>query len=246
MEQLNRNAISIHALREEGDLFLRCSGGGVLSISIHALREEGDRTGLTLSVIISNFYPRPPRGGRRPRSDRCCPAMRFLSTPSARRATDGRYRCGRAKHISIHALREEGDLGIKTGGGVLVISIHALREEGDDTGARLHGRGKNFYPRPPRGGRQAFACWLAGCETFLSTPSARRATSRSWFAVCRLIYFYPRPPRGGRRLLSVVGMATVLFLSTPSARRATGAVGLDLGVIDFYPRPPRGGRREPS
>ena len=172
-----KNRISIHALREEGDLFLRCSGGGVLSISIHALREEGDRTGLTLSVIISNFYPRPPRGGRRPRSDRCCPAMRFLSTPSARRATDGRYRCGRAKHISIHALREEGDFKVVVcglpfdlflstpsarrataavggGNGDGVISIHALREEGDAS-----------HPNRSQ----------SDCR-FLSTPSARRAT----------------------------------------------------------------------
>ena len=35
-------AISIHALREEGDLHPRCSHGGWSAISIHALREEGD------------------------------------------------------------------------------------------------------------------------------------------------------------------------------------------------------------
>ena len=34
----------------------------------------------------------------------------FLSTPSARRATSRRLFGGEVVHISIHALREEGDL----------------------------------------------------------------------------------------------------------------------------------------
>ena len=34
------------------------------------------------------------------------------------------------------------------------ISIHALREEGDTNGARSIWTQQNFYPRPPRGGRQ--------------------------------------------------------------------------------------------
>ena len=36
----------------------------------------------------------------------------FLSTPSARRATSGRYEFRHSRNISIHALREEGDLGL--------------------------------------------------------------------------------------------------------------------------------------
>ena len=78
------------------------------------------------------FYPRPPRGGRPPRSAPATLRTVFLSTPSARRATpllDTISNNSRA--ISIHALREEGDRCspmIATRGG---ISIHALREEGD-------------------------------------------------------------------------------------------------------------------
>ena len=58
--------------------------------------------------------------------------FKFLSTPSARRATYNSHILGRAVNISIHALREEGDVGTlvnvpKT----RMISIHALREEGD-------------------------------------------------------------------------------------------------------------------
>ena len=56
---------------------------------------------------------------------------KFLSTPSARRATECAFSGHRSGTISIHALREEGDVGH----GIVVhrsgISIHALREEGD-------------------------------------------------------------------------------------------------------------------
>ena len=37
-------------------------------------------------------------------------------------------------HISIHALREEGDFIPRHKARVLLISIHALREEGDRSG----------------------------------------------------------------------------------------------------------------
>ena len=56
----------------------------------------------------------------------------FLSTPSARRATAEANDQDASRCISIHALREEGDLDLvwqlyhRT-----EISIHALREEGD-------------------------------------------------------------------------------------------------------------------
>ena len=37
-------SISIHTLREEGDLVAHVIGRGLPDISIHALREEGDTT----------------------------------------------------------------------------------------------------------------------------------------------------------------------------------------------------------
>ena len=60
-----KGGISIHALREEGDPRCRSSAKSRRPISIHALREEGDPL------------------------DRLCNRhrKRFLSTPSARRAT---------------------------------------------------------------------------------------------------------------------------------------------------------------
>ena len=35
-----------------------------------------------------------------------------------------------------------------------------------------------FYPRPPRGGRRVAVVVAQAVDVFLSTPSARRATSR--------------------------------------------------------------------
>ena len=67
--------------------------------------------GKTHATRQSNFYPRPPRGGR-PFNE----MEKKLTTP-----------------ISIHALREEGDLD----------TMH------------LPGKPFNFYPRPPRGGRHS-------------------------------------------------------------------------------------------
>ena len=39
--------------------------GSPVIISIHALREEGDRRRAFAAERPQNFYPRPPRGGRR-------------------------------------------------------------------------------------------------------------------------------------------------------------------------------------
>ena len=105
----NVKDISIHALCEEGDLIEAGRAAGHFKISIHALCEEGDRS-----------YP-PMRPLPR----------KFLSTPSARRAT----RC-----FFVFAQS-------------FVISIHALCEEGDDLLTINFFQHFDFYPRPLRGGR---------------------------------------------------------------------------------------------
>ena len=171
--------ISIHALREEGDqsctLNLPChenfyprpprggrpewykSKGGKEAISIHALREEGDCTSSVGRQPRGDFYPRPPRGGRPSLAHLLIKPVRFLSTPSARRATQHLPFTPVRQTISIHALREEGDSGECNSGASSRISIHALREEGD---------------------LSIFASKLMIC-IFLSTPSARRATAKT-------------------------------------------------------------------
>ena len=61
----------------------------------------------------------------------CARRSKFLSTPSARRATLYNHRHAHCCQISIHALREEGDLSASYYYTFSKISIHALREEGD-------------------------------------------------------------------------------------------------------------------
>ena len=103
----------------------------VYLISIHALREEGDRDYLTSNRILPLFLSTP--SARRATQDNQQGVLSavFLSTPSARRATLSIILPSYQFMISIHALREEGDLVHQSGIPLVVISIHALREEGD-------------------------------------------------------------------------------------------------------------------
>ena len=125
-------AISIHALRAEGDRPEMQRHRDPSEISIHALRAEGDASFLRLPQLHSNFYPRPPCGGRLEVRRFPPTTERFLSTPSVRRATPGRRQAA----------------------GRQAISIHALRAEGDRSYARVRTYPENFYPRPPCGGRR--------------------------------------------------------------------------------------------
>ena len=125
-------------------------------ISIHALREEGDVRTRSRCLHQMYFYPRPPRGGRLPgaapadgrqnisihalreEGDRFAlpfrfPPIKFLSTPSARRATKRLEGLTPIQKISIHALREEGDEPCVGHQQPSAISTHALREEGDQS-----------------------------------------------------------------------------------------------------------------
>ena len=215
----------------------------------------------------ANFYPRPPRGGRPIGLGVTGHFIGFLSTPSARRATQGWCDHRQPKTISIHALREEGDafLHCLINANTRFLSTPSARRA-TTTGKRIINIFKDFYPRPPRGGRPDVEAEMARLQKisihalreegddqavdtlhsviqFLSTPSARRATG----VVIKCFSFFR-------------------FLSTPSARRATGISsvcspritisihalreegdpihsGAVTGKDHFYPRPPRGGRR---
>ena len=216
-------SISTCALREEGDRCLpttRC-----VDSYFYPRPPRGGRRGSAGDHHpLRNFYPRPPRGGRRcgaacfhlpdmisihalrEEGDRVrvageFPRQEFLSTPSARRATDVKATAYNKALISIHALREEGDVCW------LYIRFVAKRFLSTPSARRAtstyrfdSGKVFNFYPRPPRGGRR-----LLRAHDF---PSAG--------------HFYPRPPRGGRRLTNTRLTKKPRFLSTPSARRATG------------------------
>ena len=132
VETYQYDQISIHALREEGDVGRYCQK--LLPADFYPRPPRGGRLLLTYTLPDNTgyFYPRPPRGGR----------------PYVLKDVD------LEDVISIHALREEGDDGMcvkqqpwrnfyprpPRGGRLLFlqcrlcavkISIHALREEGD-------------------------------------------------------------------------------------------------------------------
>ena len=105
-----KQKISIHALREEGDLYFMALYYNHDDISIHALREEGDRKNLALRLRRRVFLSTP--SARRATFVIVPPTLSqsiFLSTPSARRATHEPPPQTAPSQISIHALREEGD-----------------------------------------------------------------------------------------------------------------------------------------
>ena len=130
LRHLLHRGISIHALREEGDDHLM-RFHLVSEISIHALREEGDPYRYIDVSRWQDFYPRPPRGGRRRDRDPEVVDIVFLSTPSARRATK-RPRSPISARVFLSTPSARRATRIQTYfGGYKDISIHALREEGD-------------------------------------------------------------------------------------------------------------------
>ena len=169
----------------------------ILFLSTPSARRATGRKAF-LNPLPQHFYPRPPRGGRRPLTCAFDISSQFLSTPSARRATfccSTPNRCirhfyprpprgGRQLHvvreltnlkISIHALREEGDNKGFFKNIILIISIHALREEGDHRG------------------------WMECSGPPISIHALREeGDSAHLRASSSSSDFYPRPPRGGR------------------------------------------------
>ena len=147
-----------------------------------------------------DFYPRPPRGGRPLKDDGLVAIKKFLSTPSARRATVGEVPFT-----------------------YLVLEFLSTPSARRATGA-IHGGETfqwNFYPRPPRGGRlETVKTTITGCYFYPRPPRGGRPLHPAMM-VCSLISihalreegdatgrhhgtaatdFYPRPPRGGRRI----------------------------------------------
>ena len=153
--------ISIHALREEGDPVIPLKLCGLVEFSIHALREEGDVVPLDAQPVYllflstpsarratlplfrasenSDFYPRPPRGGRLHTRKSMSWSCDFYPRPPR----GGRRGC-------FFSWRR-----------CPTISIHALREEGDPVTGVTRRRPAYFYPRPPRGGRPFFSSLLS-------------------------------------------------------------------------------------
>ena len=169
-------------------------------ISIHALREEGDTLQSKSTERLFDFYPRPPRGGRRAQHGRLSTRRRtFLSTPSARRATSaGQQVPPESQYFYPRPPR----------GGRLYFLGGKTREY-------------DFYPRPPRGGRPVMRRAYDEKYRFLSTPSARRATAWSFATRSPTIISIHALREEGDLSPCAALLLRLEFLSTPSARRAT-------------------------
>ena len=264
------HAISIHALREEGDccrwgsspgcvyFYPRPPRGGRLdvllraaahsSISIHALREEGDASTRTVASPVFYFYPRPPRGGRRNKLAVASGYTLFLSTPSARRATSlVSDRLTPVSYFYPRPPRGGRPHELDHGQRAQVISIHALREEGDLVVADLCRSDGKFLSTPSA--RRATSAKSNGhrLAAFLSTPSARRATAEGSHHQPRAGISIHALREEGDAPIKITSLVDAQFLSTPSARRATTTCSSSsVTAANFYPRPPRGGRLSPK
>ena len=192
-------------------------------------------------------------------------AEKFLSTPSARRATvqAAAQAGGRA---DFYPRPPRGGRPVSQAlvwCSVVFLSTPSARRATTFRDPLPLGHG-DFYPRPPRGGRPMLFILSAGQK--ISIHALREEGDGAYPpwrpARCN---FYPRPPRGGRRCIGFAPVSSLVFLSTPSARRATACnvVQIQLDKIsihalreegdriiliqywpvsNFYPRPPRGGR----
>ena len=125
-------------------------------ISIHALREEGDWLVAALKSLLTNFYPRPPRGGRHVKIWNEWFRDQFLSTPSARRAT---------KQAALQESQTHYFYPRPPRGGRLAAKLTVLPPV--------------IFLSTPSARRATGNPYLEKVgEVFLSTPSARRATTQ--------------------------------------------------------------------
>ena len=172
------------------------------TISIHALREEGDGTPKCSSTASRRFLSTP--SARRATRNYVAPRLTelFLSTPSARRAT--------LVHLEWVVGPEDFYPRPPRGGRPPPLPLRCRTW-------------KNFYPRPPRGGRPSDTGVQDHPEQFLSTPSVRRATRTTMGKLLELlISIHALREEGDMQTQTAAGLGNE-FLSTPSARRATPA-----------------------
>ena len=192
------------------------------AISIHALLAESDLFLIGQYLVSSNFYPRSPCGERR-----CflCGSSRqtlFLSTLSLRRATRKNLVNGICRIISIHALLAESD-GVYWYSYATTpeISIHALLAESDaevDAGGLFD---CDFYPRSPCGERPRSQPTLSAHQYFYprSPCGERREAGRQHHRQLPISIHALLAESDYQYTLAVA--ETGVFLSTLSLRRAT-------------------------
>ena len=202
---------------------------------------------MTRSFPLSGyFYPRPPRGGRLIYQATTEDDRKFLSTPSARRATGA---ANRSATIMLQFLSTPSARRATSPWWSVPLLRPYFYPRPPRGGRRLTALlwsrcCCDFYPRPPRGGRQVAIHASYAISEFLSTPSARRATYQVQSGpACHPISIHALREEGDAGRPAII-VSNNQFLSTPSARRATRNLTSRLTKPNnFYPRPPRGGRR---
>ena len=124
-------------------------------ISIHALRVEGDGDGGSMVMKVTDFYPRPPGGGRHFTYRKDNSHAEFLSTPSGWRATYGPQR--RRRLFFDFYPRPPGGGRLqnvrKIESTVVFLSTPSGWRATRGAEQSDAGGGSHFYPRPPGGGR---------------------------------------------------------------------------------------------
>ena len=153
----------------------------LFKISIHALREEGDDADLADLIFLDISIH-----ALREEGDACTTTARrstrlFLSTPSARRATAPCCKgADQSQNFYPRPPRGGRPCRAQRRRHESGISIHALREEGDRRQTRLTSTSRSFLSTPSaRRATKSFPDAESNLLSFLSTPSARRATSQN-------------------------------------------------------------------
>ena len=146
--------------------------------------------------------------------------QRFLSTPSARRATlKCFFRNERRVFLSTPSARRATSVWYFPS--TFLCNFYPRPPRGGRPQQRAAAiTVADFYPRPPRGGRPVAALTVDNTRIISIHALREEGDDDSANGDSCPLHFYPRPPRGGRRVCVV----------------------LHAPVAHFYPRPPRGGR----
>ena len=168
-----------------------------------------------------HFYPRSPRGERHSDSPPMLPGSHFYPrSPRGERPNFCLTSTGSASFLSTLPARGATFL-FRTLFGHKAISIHAPREGSDRVDHSYQQGLRHFYPRSPRGER-------------LDRHRPRPGLVKD---------FYPRSPRGERPpLLSWVPVQFPISIHAPREGSDAAACNYSRNKSDFYPRSPRGER----
>ena len=177
-----RELISIHSLRMEGDLY-PYGYSDASDISIHSLRMEGDTAYPDQTNQGYNFNPLPPHGGRPE------PNLKLVTVP-----------------ISIHSLRMEGDSPIVTNIRNISIHFNPLPPHGGRLGISFFlNIANNFNPLPPHGGRHGRQKYMI-IGYYISIRSLRMEGDPVTAPPCFALILFQSTPSAWRETMTLMYM----------------------------------------